>query len=217
MRKIIIAVIGIIFIGAICFVGFKNSETGVSADTVLNATEESGWISEKMIGDTDVAKVVIFEYADFGCGHCAEQNKVINELVRKYNGEVAVVFRSYDLGFQNGAVAARAATAAQIQGYFEEYKNLLFDNQVEWLYESGDKLDGLWTSYFEQASGGDGDVDKFREDMKSDAVKKRLEFEQKLGKEVNLRGTPLFRINGENVSSSELAEEVEEIIGQLNI
>ena len=212
MKKIIIAIIGIIFIGVIYFVGFKNSETGVSAGTVLNATEESGWIGEKMIGDTDVAKVVIFEYADFGCGHCAEQNKVINELVRKYNGEVAVVFRSYDLGFQNGAVAARAATAAQTQGFFEEYKDLLFSNQAEWMYTKNEELDMLWASYFEQASGGKGDVTKFQEDMKSDAVKKRLMFEQKMGNKVKLRGTPLFRINGENVAPGELAEKVTKMV-----
>ena len=212
MKKIIIAVIGIMFIGVICFVGFKNGETGVSADTVLNATEESGWISEKMIGDTDVAKVVVFEYADFGCGHCAEQNKVINELVRKYNGEVAVVFRSYDLGFQNGAVAARAATAAQIQGFFEEYKDLLFSNQAEWMHTKNEELDMLWASYFEQASSGKGDVTKFQKDMKSDAVKKRLMFEQKMGNKVKLRGTPLFRINGENVAPGELTERVTKMV-----
>lgn len=32
--------------------------------------------------------------------------------------------------------------------------------------------------------------------MSSNVVKKRLDFEQSMGKEVNLRGTPLFRIGG---------------------
>ena len=102
--------------------------------------------------------------------------------------------------------------AAQIQGFFEKYKDLLFNNQAEWMYTKGDKLDELWVSYFKQASDEDGDVKKFQGDMKSDAVKKRLKFEQMLGKRVNLHGTPLFRINGEIVSPAELPAKIESYI-----
>ena len=48
--------------------------------------------------------------------------------------------------------------------------------------------------------------------MSSSDVKKRLDFEQKMGKKVNLQGTPLFRINGESVPVSDLAETIEELI-----
>ena len=214
-RRIIIGIIVAVVAVIICITVVKSREEHdevANVDTVLSASEESGWIGEKVIGDVDKAKVVIYEYADFGCSHCAKQNRKVDDLMRKHDGEIVVVFRAYDLGFQNGAFAARAATAAQLQGYFDKYKDLLFNNQVEWAYEKGEDLNGLLVRYFEEASGGVGDVRKFREDMKSDAVKKRLLFEQKIGKKVNLRGTPLFRINGESVPNGELIERVEDIL-----
>ena len=48
--------------------------------------------------------------------------------------------------------------------------------------------------------------------MNSSNVKKRLDFEQKMGKKVNLQGTPLFRINGENVSVGDLVKTIEKLI-----
>lgn len=214
MRKIIIGVLSAIIVGAIIIVGIVNNQSTEidNADVVWPALEESGWISEKTIGDVKKAEIVLYEYADFGCSHCAEQNKVVNKLLQKYDSELAVVFRSYDIGFLNGAFAARAATAAQLQGYFNEYKDLLFENQAEWFYENGDKLNELWVEYFKQVSGGEGDVDKFQEDMKSENVKKRLKYEQRMGKKVGLRGTPLFRINGENVPVGDLVKTVEELL-----
>ena len=109
-------------------------------------------------------------------------------------------------------MAARAATAAQIQGYWKEYKDMLFANQTEWVYAEGGELSGLLIEYFEAASDGAGDLEKFENDMSSDVVKKRLDFEQSMGKKVNLRGTPLFRIDGENVSPDNLIRTIEEKI-----
>ncbi len=212
MKKgIIIGVVSAIIISIICFLGIKKDDVVNSADSIHPASAETGEISEKIIGNPDTATVVIYEYADFGCSHCAEWNKIINSLIDKYNEKIALVFRSYDLGFQNGSAAAQAATAAQIQGYFKEYKDLLFNNQSEWLYEE-DEVDELFTEYFIKATNGAGNVDKFREDMHSDAVKTRLDFENKMGKKINLRGTPLFRIGGEKIDLNRLVETIENII-----
>ena len=215
MKRVIIGAI-VVVVGIMIFVmairtGGQYDEIG-NVNMVLPASEESGWIDEKVIGNIDKAKVVIYEYADFGCSHCAELNRKVNDLMEKHDGEIAVVFRAYDLGFPNGAFAARAATAAQLQGCFDKYKDLLFNNQAEWAYEKGENLNELFVRYFKEASGGVGDVQRFKEDMKSDAVKKRLSFEKKLGEKVNLRGTPLFRVNGESVPNKELVEKVEKML-----
>ena len=193
-------------VGIICLAIFKPP---INADTIHDASEETGFIGEKIIGNPNEAKLTIYEYADFGCSHCAEWNKKINELISKYDGQIALVYRSYDLGFKNGPAAARAATAAQLQGYFKEYKDLLFTNQTEWYYEESEELNETLVEYFKEASNNSGDVDKFKSDMKSDAVKKRLKFEQRLGRAINLAGTPTFRIDGETVQLGELVEKIE--------
>ncbi|MBR3368827.1 thioredoxin domain-containing protein [Candidatus Saccharibacteria bacterium] len=183
-----------------------------NVDFIQEASEETGFIGEKIVGNPSEAKVVIYEYADFGCSHCADWNRRINDLMDKHEGEIALVFRSYDLGFKNGVAAARAATAAQIQGYFEGYKDLLFENQAEWFYEEDDRLLAIFSGFFEQASDGSGDLEKFIEDMSSENTKKRLQFEQSLGKKIHLVGTPTFRVEGKTIPLGDLIRVIEEKI-----
>ena len=218
---IIISILIIAIIGLVWFLGTRSEgTTGTTdegntidtADAIYPASEETGWIGEKIIGDPDEASVVLYEYADYGCSHCADWNKTINDLIKEHEGKIAVVFRGYDLGFQNGAMAAKAATAAQIQGYFKEYKDLLFNYQTEWFYENKSDAEELFVQYFNRVTDGTGDIEKFEEDMRSDAVRKRLEFEEEMGKKVKLRGTPLFRINGKTISSGNLVKTIEEML-----
>ena len=203
---IVVAVVGII-----CLANFRTDPyANMNPDSIIEPSETTGFIGEKTVGNPDDAKIVIYEYADFGCSHCADWNRKINNLIEKYDGKIALVFRSYDIGqFKNSLKAASAATAAQIQGYFKEYKDLLYSNQSEWFYEDGADLTEILSNYFEEASKGTGDLDKFKEDIKSDSVRTRLKFEQNMGKKVDLAGTPTFRIDGETISLSELIDTIE--------
>ncbi len=212
-KGLIISAIVAVIVGII-YLAIPKNDHPANPDSIIEASKETGMIGEKNVGNPNEAILIIYEYADFGCSHCAEWNKKINDLLKEYDGKIALIFRSYNLGFKNSALSARAATAAQIQGYFKEYKDLLFNNQAEWYYEEGAKLNELFVNYFKEASNNKGDVNKFQEDMKSDAVKKRLKFEQKLGKAVNLAGTPTFRINGEAVALSDLINTIERLVNK---
>lgn len=179
------------------------------ADHVYAASEETGNIPEKVIGDPDTAKVVIYEYADYACSHCAEWNTEVNNLLEKYPDQIALVFRSANVGFSNGMVGAYAATAAQLQGYWKTYKDLLFSSQAEWFYMQGDELTNQLVEYFRIVSHDEGDLDQFRADMQSEAVSQRLEFDEKMGYDIDLKGTPTFRIDGRTIIASKLIETVE--------
>ena len=179
-------------------------------DHIFEPSEENGNISEKIIGDIDTAKVVVYEYGDYGCHYCADWNEKINTLLEKYSGKMALVFRTYDLGFQNGHLAAVAATAAQLQGYWKEYKDILFERQSDWSSVSAADADSLFVSYFEEASGRYGSTERFRSAMQSDNVSDRVSFEHKLGIKAGVDGTPTFHINGRQVSLSNLEQKIEE-------
>lgn len=211
-KKLIIGAIIATVIGIIIFLVARTTEPVEMADAIFPASEENGWIGEKLVGDPDKAKLIIYEYADFGCPHCSDWNKTMNDLMEKYEGDIALVFRSYDIGFQNGASAARSATSAQIQGYFKEYKDLLFDHQTEWSYAEKAELEDIFIQYFIKASDGKGDIEKFKEDMNSDSVKKRLKYENRLGKAVGLKGTPYFRINGTSIPLTDLEKSIENFL-----
>ena len=213
VKKLLLAISLIATLGLIYFFIIKNNSapTPNTADLVNAPSEETGFLPEKIIGNPETAELTIYEYADFGCSHCAEWNKVLNDLLEKHNQEIALVFRNYNTKlFQNSPLAARAATAAQIQGYFKDYKDLLFSNQAEWLSEDETNLKELFANYFKTASNNAGDLEKFKTDLESDAVEKRLDFEQSLGKQIHLTGTPMFRIDEKTIKLEKLLETIEQ-------
>ena len=213
--KRVLSAVGILLvaiIGLIIIINSTGNDDGISPDSIIEPSEQTGNISEKIIGDPDEASLIVYEYADYGCSHCADWNRQMNELVKKYDGKLAIVFRGYNIGFQNGLAAAYAATAAQIQGYWKEYKDLLFTNQSEWIYAEKKDANDLFVEYFKRASNNTGDTEKFKDDMNSTSVKTRVSFEQKMGKKVGLQGTPLFRANGKSVPVGDLVETIEKLI-----
>ncbi|MBQ3293407.1 thioredoxin domain-containing protein [Candidatus Saccharibacteria bacterium] len=211
-RKIIIGICLVALVGLVAaMISSTRKTVDPDVDTIHAASVETGDIGEKIVGNPDTAEMVLYEYADFTCAHCAEWNRIINSLMEKYDGKIALVFRTYNLGSANGPLAACAATAAQIQGYFKEYKDLLFNNQSEWCYEEdANELVKLFAGYFEEASNSLGDVNKFTTDIKSDAVKDRTAFEYSMGKKTGLTGTPTFRIDGKAINLKELKQTIED-------
>ena len=211
MKKLVWLGIGLVVAGIIVtiFLGTSQQNSTVNeADHIHEVTGETGNIPEKVIGNPDTAKVVLYEYADYGCSHCAEWNKTLNNLIKEYPDELAIVFRSYDLGYKNGKTVALAATSAQLAGYWKEYKDLLFANQAEWFYADNEELEEFLIDYFVEASDGKGNVEEFLASMSSDMVEKRVEFENGMGKKVKLRGTPTFRIGGKTMNPVDLLEAI---------
>ena len=184
-----------------------------SADAIYDATPESGNLGEKIIGDPNTAKVVVYEYADYACSHCGTWNFTLNKLLQQYPDQIALVFRGADVGFTNGRAAAKAATAAQAQGYWREFKDLLFADQADWAYLDAATLPDKFAEYFETASGGNGDIAKFKADLTSPDVIKRIDFEKALADAAGVTATPTIRIDGETVPLSEVESTVKAKLG----
>ena len=90
----------------------------LNPDKIYEASEDTGGLPEKVIGDPSKAKVVLYEYADYACAHCAEWSRSLDYMVEKSNGDLAVVYRGYLLpGFKNNLVAASAATTFPANRY----------------------------------------------------------------------------------------------------
>lgn len=176
--------------------------SNINVNKIIPASEASGNLSENVNGSSD-AELVIIEYGDYQCSYCAAMNPLINQIIKDYDGKVAVVLRTYVLSYHdNGVQVASAANAAAMQGYWKEFKDLVFSNQDVWFYYKQDKLQSQLEDYFIEASGGKGDLEKFREDMASVAVAKKLAFDQGLGDEVEIGGTPWFFLDGEWIDNT---------------
>ena len=186
-------------------------------NSVIAADENTGGLAENVDGDPE-APVLLYEYGDYQCTACAPMNPYINELLEEYDGKVAVVFRTYIMSYHdNGVAAASAANAAAIQGYWKEYKDLLYETQNDWYYAEGDERQQMFEQYFEQATDGEGDLEQFRQDMGSKEVAQKIKFDAALSERVGLEWTPSFYLDGElldqrNITTSEFMDLLREKI-----
>lgn len=210
MKKtwIIIAIVALAFGGLFIWALNENRSRSANYDdydpnAIIDANEYNGEIADHIKGDKD-APILLFEYADFQCEACALARGRVEKLLDEYDGKVALVYRNYLLSYhQNGTAAASAAEAAGLQGYWKEYGDLLFKNQNSWYSASASDRNTIFDTYFETASNGQGDLEKFKSDMASARVKKKLEFDQGLAaKYIDVTGTPTFYLNGEKVDFS---------------
>ncbi|MBR2803235.1 thioredoxin domain-containing protein [Candidatus Saccharibacteria bacterium] len=170
--------------------------------SIIEADEHNGNIGDHVKGDKN-APVIIFEYADFQCPGCASINPRVNQAVEEADGKLAVVYRNHLLSYhQNATAAASAAEAAGLQGYWKEYADELFSNQSEWEYASSSERATLFSKYFEEVTDGKGDLEKFKQDISSAQVSKKISFDMGIGKRINIPATPAFYVNGQYIDWS---------------
>ncbi len=209
----VIAVVFFIVMATVLIVDGNNKATDFSKYdfySVIAGDEHNGGISDHVKTDKDGSytgtPVYVFEYADFQCPGCASLNTKINQIVDEMDGKLAIVYRSYLLSYhQNATAAASAAEAAGLQGFWKEYGDVLFNNQSEWQYLNGSERTAAFERYFAQVAGDKADMEKFRKDIASDAVSKKISFDMGIGKRVDVAGTPAFYTEGQFIpwSSSE--------------
>ena len=79
---------------------------------------------------TPDAPVVLIEYTDFQCPYCARVQPTLDELMKRYEGQIRHVFKQLPLPMHKEAQLAGAASlCAQDQGKFWEFHDWLFANQ----------------------------------------------------------------------------------------
>ena len=108
--------------------GVSKIRDGLSADQVVEAVVKK-YVEEYVLYTFDLkssprkgapnAKVVIVEFADFECPHCALMVDVLKAVMAKHPNDVAVVFKQFPLPHHTNALkASMASLAAHRQGKF---------------------------------------------------------------------------------------------------
>jgi len=138
------------------------------------------------------ASVKVVEFSDFECPYCSRAANVVHELKEKYGDKIRFVFRQYPLPMHaNAHGAAEAALAADAQGKFWEFHDVLFANQRALdrdALEGHAKTAGLNLAQFKQALAGE-------------KLKAQVEADLKLGEQAVVQGTPTMFVNGARVEN----------------
>lgn len=141
------------------------------------------------------AKVKIVEFFDPECEGCKAFEPILKEILEMYAGKIQLITR-YRLYHKSSYMAATANEAAAKQSKYWEYHELLFKKQGEWGHK--DVPDKMY--FIEYAKTLGLDVSNFEKDMDSQETKDNIANDIADGNSLNVRGTPTFYINGEELT-----------------
>lgn len=203
----IFAAVCVIFLGGLVVISQKDriNVSEVNTTAVVKASSNNGNIADHVFGDK-TSKVLLTEYGDFQCPYCGQAYPNVKTLTDKYQDKLAFVFRNNPMPtlHPNARAAAAAAEAAGLQGKYWEMHDKLYESQNSWNTASADKRTDLFVQYAKAI--GVKNTDKFKLDMASKNVNRKIDFDLALGKKDKVAGTPSFFLNGklvpEDVSSS---------------
>lgn len=192
--------------------GGSGPETGSPTDaerTAQEATTGSGELGPPTLGDED-APVTMVEYSDFQCPYCGQfAREVEPELVDEYveDGTLKIEWRDFPYLGQESVNAALAARAAQEQGRFWEFHEVLYDNQdsVNGGAFSDDNLMRL-------AGEAGLNAAELEESLTSSEHQEEVGSDFEEGQQRGITGTPTFIINGETIVGAQPKEEFERVI-----
>ena len=152
--------------------------------------------------------VTLVEFSDFQCPACQAVQEPLKQILKKYEGKVEFVYRHFPLVtiHKNAMMGAQASEAADLQGKFWEFHDMLFEKQAEWsgLSDPRDKLG----EYIAQLGG---DIDKFKSDLESQVVKDRVSVDILATTRYRLSGTPTFYINGVKTEFGQVESRIVEL------
>ena len=112
---------------------------------------------------------------------------VLEQVLEKYPQDVKVVFKNFPLQNHKYAMkAAVAALAAESQGKFWEFHDLLFENY--------NKLNDQKIQEIAQAVGLN--MEEYEKKKNDPAIERRVKQDLADGRQAGVRGTPTIFING---------------------
>lgn len=168
------------------------------------------------LGDPD-APVVIEEFSDFGCNHCADfalgAKKLIEDTYIE-TGQVYLVFHSVGglLNAPSTFQAAEAAYCAGDQDALWNFHDLIFANQVRLFSNRTGDISKTMETFAEIL---ELDVDQFNSCLADRKYKDLVASDELKARENDITGTPSFLINGVLYRGNQPFENFQQAIEQI--
>lgn len=136
----------------------------------------------------------ITKFSDYQCPACKYYGQMLDQAKEDFGERIEVIYKNYPLRMhQHANLAARAAEAAREQGKFIEMHEMLFTGQEQW---SRGKAEAIFIGY---AQDLDLDMDKFKQDLNSARLNRRVLADKREGTALGVNSTPTFFIDGKKV------------------
>ncbi|MFT4706011.1 MAG: protein-disulfide isomerase [Bradymonadia bacterium] len=167
------------------------------SDAVQQHVDNSRRVHSFMLDDTPYhgaaePEVVIVEFSDFECPHCARLAERWGPLLEDYGDRVRVYHKQFPLSSHpNAAAASAAALAADRQGQFIAYKNLVFSHQT--VLQQATNPRPLFLQWAEELGLN---MARFEADMADSALATQIARDRQEGIGAGIQSTPTIYING---------------------
>lgn len=165
------------------------------------------------MGDPN-APVVIQEFSDFGCNHCASFSQTTSiDLAESYvsSGDVYFIYRSVGslIGSNLSPIVAEAAYCAGDQGEFWPYHDMVFANQALLYGTSNIDIDEYMVAFAETLNL---DLSEFESCYSGRKYRQQVVQDEIDARAAGVTGTPSFLINDQFISGNQPFSVFEEII-----
>ncbi|MEO5889886.1 MAG: thioredoxin domain-containing protein [Ferruginibacter sp.] len=134
------------------------------------------------------APIVLLEYGDYQCPHCRNAFGIIKKIQSEFGPELTYVFRHFPLT-EVHFYARQAAIAVEAAGLQDKYWEM-----HDTIYENQEKLSTSGLTSFAKKIGLD--MSKFKSDLKSETIEKKVDDDFEGGVRSGVNFTPCFFING---------------------
>lgn len=153
------------------------------------------------------AKVTVVEFSDFQCPFCAKGADIMNGLKKAYGDKIKIAFKQFPLPFHKDAkLASQAALCAfeQKKEAFWKMHDMMFADQQKL------KMDDLVT----KAGKAGVDGNKVKDCLSKNKYLAKVEADIKQGKELGVKSTPTFFVNGMIVNGAQPLEVFKKLIDE---
>jgi protein-disulfide isomerase len=135
-------------------------------------------------------------------------------MKRQFGDQLQVTFRVFPLApaHEHAIAAASAAEAAGLQGKFWEMHDLLYEHQKDW--KDAFDVRPIFEGYAKQIGI---DVDRYKQDVDSEQVARRITQDGNRGHSLGVKGTPTVFMNGREVPFESLPADKLRVLIQLEL
>lgn len=159
--------------------------------------------TDHVLGNNN-APVTIVEYASLSCTHCSEfHRKTLPELKKRFidTGKVRLILRNFPIN-DPALKGALLLNCLEPEKYYT-FAKVLFELQEKWAFDQN-----FLQSLQQIASVGGVSADKFSSCMANVPLEKQvLEDRKAAEKELQIRSTPSFFVNGHRMEGARDIEE----------
>lgn len=141
--------------------------------------------------------ITVVEFLDPECESCAIFHPIVRKLYKEYHDEIQLVVK-YIPNHANSKFAIKLLEASREQNKYEEVLNVIFEKQPLWAQHNNEKPELLWQFLAEVP---ELDINKLKEDFNNPKIDKIIDIDAKDARELGVRGTPSFFVNGKRLSA----------------